>query len=37
MQRGKKYVSRQNLHYDGGSKIEVTHSYAIQITAVEIE
>lgn len=37
MQRGKKYVSRQNLHYDGGSKIEVTRSYAIQITAVEIE
>lgn len=33
----KKYVSRQNLHYDGESKAEVTCSYAIQITAVEIE
>lgn len=35
--QGKKYVSRQYLHYDGGSKAEVTSSYAIQITAVEIE
>lgn len=35
--KGKMYVSRQNLRYDGGSKAEVTCSYAILITAVEIE
>lgn len=32
----KKYISRQNLHYDEESKAEVTCSCATQITAVEI-
>lgn len=31
-----KYLSRQNLHYDGGSEAEVTCPYATQITAMEI-
>lgn len=34
--KGKKYVSRQNLHYDGGSKAEVTYSHATQIATMEI-
>lgn len=34
--QGEKYVSRQNLHYDGGSKAEVTYSYATQIATMEI-
>lgn len=34
--KGKKYVCRQNLPYDGGSKAEVTCSIATQITAMEI-
>lgn len=29
--QGEKYVSRQNLHYDGGSKAEVTYSYATKL------
>lgn len=34
--KGKKYISRQNLHYDGGSKAEFTCSYTTQIAAMEI-
>lgn len=33
----KKYVLGKIFHNDGGSKAEVTCSYAIQIIAVEIE